>query len=89
MLDLTDDPDSGVDPEIVELLVHQAIDAMSAEDLIDQSSPSEIVSACFLLLDRTLRGVRRLQTPSERTSNVAEIRRCLQELLIDHGSLPS
>ncbi len=52
-------------------------------------STSDVISALFTVLERTLRGIRKLQEPDERFHNAREIKKVLDELLIEFGRVPS
>lgn len=78
----------GCDPEMVEDLVKAALLGLEKGVICDVTTDTEIISAMFTLLDRTLRAMRKLQTPSERFENAAEINKILREMLVDHGSVP-
>lgn len=77
------------DPERVSELTDYITEALADFATANESSPSEIVSALFTVLDRTLLGVRRFQDPNERFHNAREISRLLEELRVDYGSVPS
>lgn len=77
------------DPEMIEAIVKAARTGMSRAVIPDVTTSSEVLSAVFTLLDRTLRSVRSLQTPEERFENAAEINKVLKELLTDHGHVPN
>ncbi len=79
----------GCDPEMVEDLVKAALVGLEKSVITDVTTDTEIISAMFTLLDRTLRAMRRLQTPSERFQNAAEINKALQEMLLDYGYVPN
>lgn len=86
MLNLQEDLDC--DPVVVEAIVIASTNAMSKAADRDEASPSEVLSAIFTLLDRSLRGVRRFQDDTERFANAKEISRVLNDLLMDHGKVP-
>lgn len=77
------------DEMMVERLVSATTNALSGAIIDDVTTQSEVLSAIFTLLDRTLRGVRKLQPPEERTYNAKEIARVLNEMLVDFGKVPS
>lgn len=77
------------DPLMVESLVNAATNAMERASIKDITTPSDIISASFTLLDRTLRSMRTLQSPDNRVFNAKEIARVLQDFLVDYGSLPN
>jgi hypothetical protein len=87
MLNLKEDQEC--DTETVEALVTASTAAMSRIAERDDASPSEVLTALFTILDRTLYGIRRFQEPAERFGNAIEIRRVLDDLIIDHGRLPN
>ena len=77
------------DEMMVERLVSATTNALSGAIIGDVTTQSEVLSAIFTLLDRTLRGVRKLQPPEERIYNAKEIARVLNEMLVDFGKVPS
>jgi len=74
---------------IVEQLVRAATVAMEQAAGPDNATPSEVLSACFTLLDRMLRATGKLQAAEDRASNAREIHKVLQEMLVEFGSLPN
>lgn len=84
---LTLHQDQECDPDTVEALISAAMTAMSRIADKEFASPSEVLSAQITLLDRTLRGIRKHQEPSERFIDVKEINRVLSDLIVDHGRL--
>ncbi len=78
-----------IDEEMVERLIVAASHAMERTAIPDITTPGEVASATFLLLDRTLRGIRKLSPPEDRFKNAQEFGRILNELLIDHGKVPN
>lgn len=81
--------DDACDPDMVDALVKGARLGMRAATVEDITSPSELVTAAFTLLDHVLRGMRQAQAPEERFHNAKEIHRVLSEMLADHGRVPS
>lgn len=79
----------GPDPHMVEALVNAAASAMERASIPDITTATEVLSASFTLLDRTLRAVRHMEQPEDRAHNTKEIARVLQEMLVDFGSLPN
>lgn len=77
------------DPYVVESLVNAATAAMERFSADNATTPSDVISASFTLLDRTLRAVRNLQAPEDLASNTKEVARVLQDFLVDYGSLPN
>lgn len=77
------------DPEMVEKLIQAATSAMERAVIPDITTPSEIATASFVLLDRTLRGIRKLSPPRDRAQNAKEFGRILNELIVDHGKVPN
>ena len=75
--------------EMIEALVKGAASGMSAELIPDYTTNEDVIDAAFTFLDRTLRAVRRLQPPSERFANAERITQAHQEMLTDHGKVPS
>ena len=86
---LTLQQDQECDLETVETLISTATNTMAR--IADQTgaSPSEVLSAQFAILDRTLRGVRKLQNADDRSKNAKEIFNAISDLLLDHGRLPN
>lgn len=80
---------ANADPQKVSDLTDHITEALADFALANESGPSEIVSALFTVLDRTLSGIRKFQNPDERFHNAREISRLLEELRIDYGSVPS
>lgn len=76
------------DPDMVEELVKATLKGLELGVIPDVTTDSEIISAIFTLLDRTLRAMRKIQTPQERFQNAAQINKVLREMLTDHGSVP-
>jgi hypothetical protein len=77
------------DPYMVEVLVHAAMAGMEHASIPDITTPSEILSAAFTVLQRTLAGLRKLQASEDAASNTKEINRVLQDFLTDYGSIPN
>lgn len=89
MLTLKADTHNGSDPYMVESLVTAATGAMERASIPDITTYSDILSASFTILDRTLRVVRKMQSPEDQSFNTREIAKVLQEFLVDYGSLPN
>ena len=81
--------DADPDPDVVEALVRGAQSGMRKASIEDVTSASEMLTAVVVFLDRTLMGIRKIQSPEERFHNAKEINRILNELLTDHGRVPS
>ena len=79
--------DNECDPDNVEYLVEAA--TLGMEEASHNSTTEEVVSAALTFLDRTLRAKRKLQPTHERFTTAMNIRRVLQEMIVDHGSVPS
>ena len=77
------------DPLMVEALANAAISAMERAAIKDITTPAEVMSASFTILDRTLRAFRNLQGADDRAFNTKEVARVLNEFLVDYGSLPN
>lgn len=77
------------DPTMVEALIKGATTGMSKVVVPEITTSSEVLSAAFTFLDRTLRSIRRLQTTDERFHNAAQIKKALTEMITDHGSVPN
>lgn len=77
-----------VDPATVESLVLAASAGMEQVSLMEHTTAAEVLSAVFTLLDRTLTTMHRLQDPKDRLHNIREIARVLEEMKLEHGTLP-
>lgn len=82
-------PYDDCDPIMVESLVSAAANGMQRAFIPDITTNSEMISAAFTLLDRTLRNVRKIQHPSDRFMIASQIKDALEDLLLDHGSVPN
>lgn len=82
-------PDDDCNPEMVEVLISAAQRGMAKAFVPDVTTSSEVMTAVFTFLDRTLRSIRKLQTPEERFDTAAQIHAALQSMLVDHGSVPN
>jgi hypothetical protein len=89
MVTLQQAKDSDCDPLVVDKLVNAALDAMERVSDPTFTTPSEITSASFTLLARTLQAMRRLQAPEDRFYNTKQIAAVLNELLVDYGTVPN
>lgn len=77
------------DEDKIEKLSDYILDAV-AECFEDEETSSQEVLAAFLLtLERTLRGLRKVQEPEERFENAQLIKTALNDLLIEFGRVPS
>ena len=77
------------DPYVIEDLVNAAQHAMEHSAFAESMSPSEVLSACFTLLDRSLRTMAKLQAPEDRVTNIKAVNHVLSEMLLEHGCLPN
>lgn len=77
------------DPEMVQALVNAATSAMERSSIQNVTTPSEVLSASFTILEHTLLAIRKLQAPEHRAENAKEITRVLKEFIIDYGTIPS
>lgn len=75
------------DPYVIEDLVRAAQHAMEHSAFAESMTPSEVLSAAFTLLDRSLRTMAKLQSPEDRDTNRKEVAHVLSEMLLEHGSL--
>jgi len=75
--------------DIVNRLVDAASIAMEKASDFEVTTPSEIISATFTLLDRTLYAMEKLQTAEQRNHNTKLVANMLQEMLVTHGQIPS
>ena len=73
-------------PEIIEDLVRAAQRAMERSLYAESMTPSEVLSAAFTLLDRSLRTMAKLQAPEDCNTNRKEVAHVLSEMLLEHGS---
>jgi hypothetical protein len=80
---------SDVDATMVEDLVKGASLGMSDAAIPEITTHAEVLSAAFTFLDRTLRSVRKLQSLDDRFEHAEQISKALNELLVDHGKVPS
>lgn len=78
-----------IDLQTVEDLVKGASLGMSDACDPGYTTHAEIMSAAFTLLDRTLRSIRKLQSEEDRFAHAEHIRKALQDMLVDHGKVPS
>jgi hypothetical protein len=62
---------------------------MSDAAIPEITTHAEVLSAAFTFLDRTLRSVRKLQSLDDRFEHAEQISKALNELLVDHGKVPS
>lgn len=79
---------NGCDPWRVERLVRAATTAMEKASLLD-ATPSEVLSASFTFLERTLMAMRKLQGEENAAFNAKEISNVLNEFIIEYGRLPN
>ena len=77
------------DPYVIEDLVRAAQHAMEHSAFAESMTPSEVLSACFTLLDRSLRTMAKLQAPEDRVTNIRAVNSVLSEMLLEHGCLPN
>ena len=87
MLNLREDLECS--PFVVDTLVGAFTKVIDSAAKVDEITPSEIISALVVLLDRSLRGARKFQDPTARFEDAAEISRVLNNLLIEHGRVPN
>lgn len=85
MVDMFDE----CDPEMVKVLMEAALKGMKNACIEEVTTPSEIVSAAFTLLDHILITVRENQPPETRPQNTREIYKMLADLTLEHGKLPN
>lgn len=76
------------DEVMIERLVDAGMGAIYKASTPDITTPSEVISAVFTILDRMLGNIRRTQDPSDRIHNAKQISNALNDLLIDHGHVP-
>lgn len=81
--------DRDCDPQMVEALITGAQNGISRAYIPHVTTTSELLTAVFTLLDRTLRAVRTHQTSKQRFDTAAHISGTLNEMLIDHGKVPN
>ena len=74
------------DPFVIEDLVRAAQHAMEHSAFAESMTPSEVLSAAFTLLDRSLRTMSKLQADEDRNTNRKEVSKVLGEMLLEHGS---
>lgn len=63
--------------------VCQALDDATIDEV---TTPADVLSALFTILYRMLKATMALQTPEERPYNVKEIRRVLDDFILEFGS---
>lgn len=73
----------------VDQLAKAAALGMEKASIPDITSPSDILSAAFTFLGRTLVAMRKLEDPSDRVYNARKIGEVLSEFLVDFGQVPS
>lgn len=83
------DTSDDCDPQMVEALIKGATRGMAHAVIPAITTESEIMSAVFTLLDRTLRSLRNLQSSDVRFERAAQIHDALQGLMTDHGQVPN
>lgn len=76
------------DPWRVEQLVKAATMAMEKASTLD-TTPSEVLSASFTFLERTLMAMRKLQGEENAAFNAKEISNVLNGFIIEYGRLPN
>lgn len=77
------------DSEMIETLVGAAVASMERNCIEGFTTPSDILSASFTLLERTLDSIYKIQTPTERVHNTREVARILREFMVSYGQIPS
>lgn len=77
------------DPDMVERLIVGATTGLAQSAIPGATSHEELLSACFTLLDRTLRSIRKLQSPEARFTTADQVKTILEALVVDHGHVPS
>lgn len=75
--------------EMIEALVKGAASGMTAEVIPSYTTNEDVIDAAFTFLDRTLRAIRKIQPLSERFETAERINIALNEMLADHGRVPS
>lgn len=83
------DPYDDCNPQMVETLIAGAQRGMARVFVPDITTTSELMSAAFTFLDRTLRSIRMHQTAEERFDTAAQIKKALDDMIVDHGQVPS
>ena len=86
---LNSDVEEILDHEMIDAMVKAAHTALERTSVTEITTMSEILSATFTLLDRTLLGVRDVQPDEDRAANAREITRALNDLLMNYGRIPS
>lgn len=84
-----DDDSFGCNEWHVEQLARAAALGMEKATIPDITTPSEILSAAFTMLGRTLTAVKKLEDPADRAYNARQINNTLSEFLVDFGQVPS
>ncbi len=75
--------------EKIEKLADYMLDVVAECFEEEDVSTSDVIAALFLVLERTLRGIRKLQEPEDRFPNAVLIRQALQDLQVEFGRVPS
>ena len=73
------------DPYVIERLVLSMGAALEHACIKDITTPAEVLSAIFTVLDRTLSAIRDLESPTERNDNAKEVAKTLQAMMMEHG----
>ena len=89
MVNLQQASEEACDPMMVEQLVRAAAGAMEHASIPDMTTPSELLSATFTLLERTLYAMRKLQAKEDRAYNAKAVAKVLNDMLVDFGSVPN
>ena len=74
------------DPRHVDQLTRAMQQALERTAIDHITTPADVLSAVFTLLDHLLRATRLNQTPAESVQNRKEIKRVLTEMLVEFGS---
>jgi hypothetical protein len=79
----------GSEEEKIEKLADYMLEVVAECFEEDDVTTSDVIAALFVVLGRSLRGIRKLQEPEERFPNALIIRQALQDLLVEFGRVPS
>lgn len=75
------------DDDKIDLLVGEIIQTLEDVSEVCGPSASEVISAAFTVVDKLLRGARRVSTTPKPDSD--EVRRVLMDMTIEFGRVPS
>ena len=77
------------DENKVEKLADYMIEVVAECFEEDDVTAADVIGALFVVMERTLRGIRKLQKPEDRFHNTAIVKEALDDLLVEFGRVPS